>query len=212
MSTFPTGTETPFARAVSAEIRAVLAARRLTLRELAIGAGFKSHNYIAIRLRDEKPFTLDDVERIVAFLEGESTEAWEFIKRADESHAERLWIEATELEKAARELVDVRVDFELGDGTKIQVKSSDYGEAKRPGQTSTVYLDANVIAYIRSRWADLFRREFGDLSGLPTFPNTVEELLQLAEGPDGVAPHNLSRNKADLSSFDDADLAARDES
>lgn len=96
MSTFPTGTETPFARAVSAEVRAVLAARRMNLRELAKGAGFKSHNYVAIRLRDEKPFTLDDIERIVAFLEGDSTEAWEFIKRADQAHSERLWIEASD--------------------------------------------------------------------------------------------------------------------
>lgn len=52
----------------SANIRAELGARRMTQRALADGAGFASHNYVSIRLRDEKSFTIDDIERIGAFL------------------------------------------------------------------------------------------------------------------------------------------------
>lgn len=93
MTFFPEGTRTPFARAISAEVRAVMAARRITGRSLAKDAGFASNNYLAIRLRDEKPFTLDDIEIICAFLD-ESDDSAEFIKRAVDNHAERLWIEA----------------------------------------------------------------------------------------------------------------------
>ncbi|MFJ9313761.1 hypothetical protein ACIRN4_06170 [Pimelobacter simplex] len=77
---FPTGTRSPFARAVSAEVRARMAARRLGLRELSLAAGFgSSHNYLAKRLRDAAPLTVDDVEAIARYF-GESAE--EFIERA----------------------------------------------------------------------------------------------------------------------------------
>lgn len=68
-----------------------MAAYRLTIRRLAAEAGFKSHNYLAIRLRDEKPFTLDDVDRICGHF-GEDPE--EFIHRALINHGERYWIES----------------------------------------------------------------------------------------------------------------------
>lgn len=90
MAVFPRGTQTPFGRAISAEIRAIMAARRVTGRELALAAGFSSHNYLAIRLRDEKPFTLDDLERICHWLE-EDEHA--FVKRACDNHYERIWAE-----------------------------------------------------------------------------------------------------------------------
>lgn len=53
----------------SRNIRAELGGRRITQRQLAAGAGFASHNYVSTRLRDEKPFTLDDIERIATYLE-----------------------------------------------------------------------------------------------------------------------------------------------
>lgn len=69
MSTFPEGTRWPFAREVSAEVRGRLAAKRMALRTFAEEAGFASHNYVAIRLRDEKPFTLDDLDQIAAYFD-----------------------------------------------------------------------------------------------------------------------------------------------
>lgn len=68
-----------------------MAAERITGRDLAQRAGFRSHNYLAVRLRDEKPFTLDDIERIcTAFGE----DAAKFMARAEENHGERYWDEA----------------------------------------------------------------------------------------------------------------------
>lgn len=105
MVLFPEGTETPFARAVAAEIRGVMAARRLTLRDVAKGAGFKSHNYLATRLRDEKPLTLDDVDRVAQYFSDDSQEweTWRFIQRAYDNHDERFWTEAENLVRRAEE-------------------------------------------------------------------------------------------------------------
>lgn len=62
------GTQSHLGRCVSAEVRARLAAIRMSGATLAKLTG-KSQNYIAKRLRDEAPFTLDDVEDIVEALE-----------------------------------------------------------------------------------------------------------------------------------------------
>ena len=51
----------PFARAISAEIRAVMARHRVTMTLLADRAGM-SRGYLGKRLRDEVAFTLNDVE------------------------------------------------------------------------------------------------------------------------------------------------------
>jgi transcriptional regulator with XRE-family HTH domain len=90
METFPTGTATPLARCISAEIRARLAAERKTQRDLAAMVGATSHNYWSIRLRDMKPFTLDDLDLICA--------AWDedpgsFVKTATEKHLEWVYAE-----------------------------------------------------------------------------------------------------------------------
>lgn len=61
------GSKSSLARAVSAEIRARLAAQRTSGKKLAETVGL-SQNYIAKRLRDEAPFTIDDIELIVADL------------------------------------------------------------------------------------------------------------------------------------------------
>lgn len=53
----------PFARAVSAEVRAVLARQRITHAQLATHAGM-SRGYLGKRLRDETALTLNDVEAI----------------------------------------------------------------------------------------------------------------------------------------------------
>lgn len=102
MSDFPQGTSSAFARAVSAEIRGIMGTRRWSLRDVATKAGFKSHNYLAIRLRDEKALTLDDVERLCAFLE---EDAHTFIERAYKNHFERIYAEA-EMERAEAERVE----------------------------------------------------------------------------------------------------------
>ena len=89
-SDFPHDSKTILSRAVSAEVRAAMAARRLTIRDLAKGAKFGSHNYLAIRLRDEKPFTLDDVNEVCLFLDEDPIE---FIAQAYENHGDRLFAE-----------------------------------------------------------------------------------------------------------------------
>lgn len=95
IETFPTGTQTPFARAIAAEVRAQLAARQLTYRDLVDKAGLSSTNYVSIRLRDVKPFDLDDIDKIAAFFSdgGAGTETHHFIARAIDQHQERIWDE-----------------------------------------------------------------------------------------------------------------------
>jgi len=53
----------PFARAISAEIRAAMARHRVTMTLLAERADM-SRSYLGKRLRDEVAFTLNDVEAI----------------------------------------------------------------------------------------------------------------------------------------------------
>lgn len=57
----------PFARAMSAEVRATLARQRLTVKELAQQAGL-SESYLGKRLRDVAPLTLNDCEAICGAL------------------------------------------------------------------------------------------------------------------------------------------------
>lgn len=66
----------PFARAVSEEIRVVMARRRCTAKQLAEGTGI-SANYLGKRLRDEAPFTMNDIEAICKAL-GENL--WSFLR------------------------------------------------------------------------------------------------------------------------------------
>lgn len=91
MPYYPSGTRTAYARAIAAEIRALMAVERVSVRELAAGVEDRSLNYLAIRLRDEKPFTLDDLEQICDRL-GENVEA--LVQRAYENHFERFLQEA----------------------------------------------------------------------------------------------------------------------
>jgi len=53
----------PFARAVSAEVRAVMARHRVSATLLAERAGL-SRSYLGKKLRDEAPFTFNDIESI----------------------------------------------------------------------------------------------------------------------------------------------------
>ena len=62
----PSGKEAasgPLARAVSAEVRAIMARHRMSGSKLAAKAGM-SQSYISRRLLDDAPFTLNDVEAI----------------------------------------------------------------------------------------------------------------------------------------------------
>jgi len=52
-----------FARALSAQVRATLARKRITAKQMAEDCGM-SPNYLGKRLRDEASFTLNDIESI----------------------------------------------------------------------------------------------------------------------------------------------------
>lgn len=67
----PTGTQAaagPLARATSAEIRAVMARKRMSGTRLAAAAGL-SQSYVSRRLLDKASFTINDIEPICAALE-----------------------------------------------------------------------------------------------------------------------------------------------
>lgn len=67
----PSGTQSesgPLAAAVSAEVRAAMGRQRVSGNQLAPKIG-KSQNYVAVRLRDDAPFTLNDIERICEALQ-----------------------------------------------------------------------------------------------------------------------------------------------
>lgn len=62
----PTGKQPepgPLARTFSAHVRMVMARERVTAKDLATVTGI-SRSYLGKRLRDEAPFTLNDVEAI----------------------------------------------------------------------------------------------------------------------------------------------------
>mgnify|MGYP002335974813 CR=1 FL=1 len=63
----------PLAVAVAAEVRAAMGRQRVSGIQLATLTGI-SQNYVAKRLRDEAPFTLNDVERICEVLGEDFTE------------------------------------------------------------------------------------------------------------------------------------------
>lgn len=86
--TFPTGTRSALGREVSAEVRSRMAAERIGLREFAANVGFSSHNYVAIRNRDEKAYTLDDVELICHYY---NEDPHVFIRKAIERHGDLVW-------------------------------------------------------------------------------------------------------------------------
>jgi transcriptional regulator with XRE-family HTH domain len=91
MRHFKEGSRSVLARAVSAEVRARMGARRMSQREFAEAVGFLSHNYVAIRNRDEKPYTLDDIELICSYF---NEDPQDFIRRAMESHADDVFAES----------------------------------------------------------------------------------------------------------------------
>lgn len=63
----------PLAVAVAAEVRAAMGRQRVSGIQLAAMTGI-SQNYVAKRLRDEAPFTLNDIERICEVLHEDFTE------------------------------------------------------------------------------------------------------------------------------------------
>ena len=92
MKTRREGTQTIFARSVSAEIRARMAAIRMSGAQVAAKAGM-SQNYFATRLRDEKPFTLDDLDKIVEVLFDHNLETHVFAAQAYDRNSEDIWME-----------------------------------------------------------------------------------------------------------------------
>ena len=85
---FAEGTHSVLARSITAEIRARMAAQRISGKALAEQIGV-SQNYFATRLRDEKPFTLDDLDRIVQVIAGEA-DPHVFIQQAHERQGEAV--------------------------------------------------------------------------------------------------------------------------
>lgn len=67
MATKPLDPPGAIAKATSAEIRAEMARLRVTGHELARAIG-KSQNFLAKRLRDELPFTINEVDSIAIAL------------------------------------------------------------------------------------------------------------------------------------------------
>lgn len=63
------------ARAVSAEVRAAMGRHRMSGMTLA-GLTGMSQNYIAKRLRDEAPFTINDIENICNALGEDPGQLW----------------------------------------------------------------------------------------------------------------------------------------
>jgi transcriptional regulator with XRE-family HTH domain len=63
------------ARAVSAEVRAAMGRHRVSGMQLA-GLTGMSQNYIAKRLRDEAPFTVNDIENISNALSEDVAQLW----------------------------------------------------------------------------------------------------------------------------------------
>lgn len=90
---FKEGTQSILARCVSAELRARLAAKRISGKTFSAKVGM-SQNYFATRLRDEKPFTLDDINQIVLVLEDLNEEPADFILTAYRRHGEDVWMQA----------------------------------------------------------------------------------------------------------------------
>lgn len=68
----------PFARAFSAHVRMVMGRERITTTALGLATGL-SRNYLGKRLRDEAPFTLNEVELICKAL---NQDLVEFIRAA----------------------------------------------------------------------------------------------------------------------------------
>lgn len=75
----------PFARAVSAEVRAAMARQRMTMKGLASKAGM-SESYLGKRLRDLSPLTANDIEALCKVL-GE--DIFQFISAALDAAKEK---------------------------------------------------------------------------------------------------------------------------
>ena len=86
-------TPSVLALCVSAEVRALNAVRRTTGQRLAAEIG-RSQNYVAERLRDLKPFTLDDVDAICRYYDLEPAA---FVAKAYDDNLDQVY---SELERA----------------------------------------------------------------------------------------------------------------
>lgn len=68
-----------------------MAAARMSGKKLAALTGM-SQNYLATRLRDEKPFTLDDISEIIDALY-DDIDPQKFVEQACERNSESIWHE-----------------------------------------------------------------------------------------------------------------------
>lgn len=89
---------------VSAEVRAIMASRRITGLAFAPKIGV-SQNYLAKRLRDERPFTITDIERIAKEFELDPSE---FLAKSLRDHSEDVLrqLDANEAKRAGRVYIE----------------------------------------------------------------------------------------------------------
>lgn len=125
---FPTGTASVIGRCVSAEVRARMASSRWTQRDFVTRAGFRSQNYVSIRLRDEKPFTLDDVEQIAEAF-GEDDPA-AFIQTAHDRQGDQVW-EQLMAAKTLVEAADLKAELTPEQQERIEAREAMRGELAR---------------------------------------------------------------------------------
>ena len=105
---FDTGTSSILGRALTAEIRSRMGAKRISGKKLAELVGV-SQNYLAKRLRDEAPLTLDDVASIAEVLDP-TIGAQEFVQVAYDRQHEELWVDVisrSRLEEERAEVVEM---------------------------------------------------------------------------------------------------------
>lgn len=123
---FPTGSESVLARCVTYEVRAQLGKDRMNQREFATRLGFSSHNYISVRLRDEKPFTLDDVDKMCRLWD---IDPEEFIQQAVASNLDRVMADLHQATDSSRVTVTtqpLQVDYVFMQDGEVEIV-----EAKR---------------------------------------------------------------------------------
>ena len=81
---------TPLSQSVSAAFRALLAARKLTAVGVAPSIG-RSLNYVATRLRGDAPFTVDDVEGLLAGIDPSIDAATWILDASRQYKADYVW-------------------------------------------------------------------------------------------------------------------------
>lgn len=193
MRDFDSGTESVTARCLSAEVRARLAAQRVSQRELAERGGWASHNYVAMRLRDEKPFTIDDLERLAEFFEdGNGLDAVELLRLAIERQSGPIWDHLITQSRPARlaarlKAAESATPPNAPEPDWSQVPSPQRWEAVEAGQLDE--LTARRLDDEQGQWPD--RQGLAAMTGKPGLRDTlkaIDEAGEESQDDGGVEP------------------------